>query len=170
MFVGYYTLKEKNIMGIFDKVKGAFGIDEEDEFDEDEMETEEEETPAENTFKADFSQPSQPQLTTAPAKKERNVPLSTGNSQLKVVLVKPERFDEATDIADSLNAKKTVVLNLESCSKETARRLVDFLSGVAYANDGNVHKIANSTFLITPFDADISGIGVIDDADNGANY
>lgn len=158
-------------MGLFDKVKGAFGIDEEDEFDEDEMETEEEETVADNTFKADFSQPSQPQLTTAPARKEKSVSLaSNGGPRLQVVLVKPERFDEVTDIADSLNAKKTVVLNLESCNKDTARRLVDFLSGVAYANDGNVHKIANSTFLITPFDADISGLGMIDDSDNGANY
>ena len=106
----------------------------------------------------------------APAKKERNVSLSS-LPQLQVVLVKPERFEEASDIADSLNAKKTVVLNLESASKEVARRLVDFLSGVAYANQGNVQKIANSTFLITPYNVDISGIGLLDDIDTqGALY
>ena len=156
-------------MGILDKVKGAFGIDEE-ELDDDELMEEEEETVAvaENTFKADFTQ--NVTVAPAPAKKERNVSLSS-LPQLQVVLVKPERFEEASDIADSLNAKKTVVLNLESASKEVARRLVDFLSGVAYANQGNVQKIANSTFLITPYNVDISGIGLLDDIDTqGALY
>ena len=156
-------------MGILDKVKGAFGIDGE-EFDDDELMEEEEETVAvaENTFKADFTQ--NVTVAPAPAKKERNVSLSS-LPQLQVVLVKPERFEEASDIADSLNAKKTVVLNLESASKEVARRLVDFLSGVAYANQGNVQKIANSTFLITPYNVDISGIGLLDDIDTqGALY
>lgn len=160
-------------MGIFDKVKGAFGIDDE-EFDDDEMmdELDEEEVSVpENTYKADFTQNivSTPAPST-PVKKERNVSLSS-LPQLQVVLVKPERFEEASDIADSLNAKKTVVLNLESASKEVARRLVDFLSGVAYANQGNVQKIANSTFLITPYNVDISGIGLLDDIDTqGALY
>ena len=148
-------------MGIFDKVKGAFGIDDE-EFEDDELleeEEAEEVAVAENTFKADFTQNV---VTPAPAKKERSVSLSS-IPQLQVVLVKPERFEEASDIADSLNAKKTVVLNLESASKEVARRLVDFLSGVAYANQGNVQKIANSTFLITPYNVDISGMSLLDD-------
>ena len=51
-------------------------------------------------------------------------------TQLKVVLVKPERFEDASTIADHLNNKRTVVLNLESTNKEVSRRLVDFLSGV----------------------------------------
>ena len=156
-------------MDILGRLIGAFGIDEE-EFDDDELMEEEEETVAvaENTFKADFTQ--NVTVAPAPAKKERNVSLSS-LPQLQVVLVKPERFEEASDIADSLNAKKTVVLNLESASKEVARRLVDFLSGVAYANQGNVQKIANSTFLITPYNVDISGIGLLDDIDTqGALY
>ena len=57
-------------------------------------------------------------------------------TQLKVVLVKPEHFEDASTIADHLNNKRTVVLNLESTNKEVSRRLVDFLSGVAYANNG----------------------------------
>ena len=57
-------------------------------------------------------------------------------TQLKVVLVKPERFENASEIADHLREKRTVVLNLESTNKDVARRLVDFLSGVAYAGDG----------------------------------
>ncbi|MDP4152106.1 MAG: cell division protein SepF [Bacillota bacterium] len=78
-------------------------------------------------------------------------------AQLQVVLVKPERFDDAVSIADHLNDKRTVVLNLESTNKEVSRRLVDFLSGVAYANDGQIKKVANSTFIITPYNVDIMG-------------
>ena len=157
-------------MGISDKFKSIFGIDDE-EFEDELMEEDEVEevVPAENTFKADFTQ-NVVTPTPAPVKKERNVSLSS-IPRLQVVLVKPEKFEEASDIADSLNAKKTVVLNLESASKEVARRLVDFLSGVAYANQGNVQKIANSTFLITPYNVDISGIGLLDDIDTqGAIY
>ena len=77
--------------------------------------------------------------------------------QLQVVLVKPERFDDASAIADHLNAKRTVVLNLESTNKEVSRRLVDFLSGVAYANNGQIKRVANSTFIITPYNVDIMG-------------
>ena len=57
-------------------------------------------------------------------------------TQLQVVLVKPERFEDVRPIADHLNSKNTVVLNLESTNKDVSRRLVDFLSGVAYANQG----------------------------------
>ena len=71
-------------------------------------------------------------------------------TQLKVVLVKPEHFEDASTIADHLNNKRTVVLNLESTNKEVSRRLVDFLSGVAYANNGQIKRVANSTFIITP--------------------
>lgn len=154
-------------MGLFDKVKGAFGIDEED-YDDDEFE-DEEETVAENTFKADFSQTSSNTVSSTPIK-EKNITLSA-LPQLQVVLVQPQHFDEASEIADSLNAKKTVVLNLESASKDVARRLVDFLSGVAYANQGNVQKIASCTFIITPYNVDISGVSLLENLDSqGAMY
>lgn len=78
-------------------------------------------------------------------------------TQLQVVLVKPERFDDASTVADHLNAKRTVVLNLEGTNKEVSRRLVDFLSGVAYANNGQMKRVANSTFIITPYNVDIMG-------------
>ncbi len=152
-------------MGVFDKLKGAFGIDEE-EYEDDELEQEEEEvTPvADNTFKADFTQNTITQRAAPAPKRERNTTFSSA-PQLQVVLVKPEGFDEAIEIADSINAKKSVVLNLEASTKEVARRLVDFLSGVAYANGATVQKVANSTFLISPHNVDVSGIGVVDDID-----
>ena len=78
-------------------------------------------------------------------------------TQLSVVLVKPEKFENAVDIADHLREKRTVVLNLEQTNKDVARRLVDFLSGVTYAQDGKIKKVANSTFIITPYNVDILG-------------
>ena len=78
-------------------------------------------------------------------------------TQLKVVLVKPERFETASEIADHLKEKRTVVINLESTHKDIARRLIDFLSGVAYSIDGQLKRVANNTFVITPHNVDVSG-------------
>ena len=90
-------------------------------------------------------------------------------TQLSVVLVKPERFDQAAEIADHLRDKRTVVVNLESTNKDVARRLLDFLSGVAYAKDGKIQKIANSTFIITPFNVEIMG-DLLDELENNGLY
>ena len=90
-------------------------------------------------------------------------------SQLRVVLVKPERFDNAAEIADHLKDKQTVVLNLESTEAEAAKRLVDFLSGVAYAGDGKIKKIAVNTYLITPYHVDIEG-DLLDELENSGLY
>lgn len=92
------------------------------------------------------------------------------SSKLSVVLVKPESFAEASGIADHLNSKRTVVLNLESTSKDVSRRLVDFLSGVAYANSGTLKRVANCTYIITPYNVDIMGDELLDEFENGGMY
>ena len=90
-------------------------------------------------------------------------------AQLKVVLVKPERFENASEIADHLREKRTVVMNLESTNKDIARRLVDFLSGVAYAGDGKIKKVAANTYIITPYSVDLMG-DLIDELENNGLY
>ena len=90
-------------------------------------------------------------------------------AQLKVVLVKPERFENASEIADHLREKRTVVLNLESTNKDIARRLVDFLSGVAYAGDGKIKKVAANTYIITPYSVDLMG-DLIDELESSGLY
>ena len=80
-----------------------------------------------------------------------------------MVLVTPERFENAAEIADHLREKRTVVLNLESTNKDIARRLVDFLSGVAYAGDGKIKKVATSTFIIIPNNVDLTGDDLLDE-------
>lgn len=89
--------------------------------------------------------------------------------QMQVILVKPESFDTVTEIAEHLRAKHAVVLNLEKTDAAIARRLVDFLSGCAYALDGKIKKIAISTYLITPYNVDIIG-DVIDQLENNGVY
>jgi len=90
-------------------------------------------------------------------------------SQMQVVLVKPDRFDNVSEIAEHLRSKHAVVLNLEATNKDVARRLVDFLSGCAYALDGKIKKVAISTYIITPYNMDIVG-DLIDDLESGSMY
>ncbi len=108
--------------------------------------------------------------TTSSSSRNNKVVNINATTQLKVVLVKPERFEDASAVADHLNSKRTVVLNLESTNKEVSRRLVDFLSGVAYANNGQIKRVANSTFIITPYNVDIMGDLLDELESNGAFY
>ena len=78
-------------------------------------------------------------------------------AMLQVVLVKPNNFEDARAIADHLNEKRTVVLNLESASKAVARRLIELLNGVAYANGGQLKKVSTNTYIITPYNVNVSG-------------
>ena len=97
------------------------------------------------------------------------VNLGGAGGQMQVVLVKPERFETAAEIADQLRAKRAVLINLETTPKEVTRRLVDFLSGVAYAIDGKVKKIAANTYIITPPNVDLVG-DLMDELENTGMY
>ncbi len=133
---------------MFDKMKNFLGLAEDgDDYYDDEAEFP---TSASSNLDQDY----QPVDTGNKRNKVVNINATT---QLQVVLVKPERFEDASTVADHLNAKRTVVLNLESTNKEVSRRLVDFLTGVAYANNGQIKRVANSTFIITPYNVDIMG-------------
>lgn len=91
-------------------------------------------------------------------------------TQLQVVLVKPERFENAAEIADHLREKRTVVLNLEDTSKDVSRRILDFLAGASYAQEGKVKKVALSTYIITPYNVDILGNLLDELEDNGLYF
>ena len=92
-------------------------------------------------------------------------------AQLQVVLFKPERFGEDTrEIADELIKMHTVVLNLENTSKDVSRRIIDFLSGVAYANSGQIKRVATSTYIITPYNVGLAGADLLDELENNGVY
>ncbi len=112
------------------------------------------------------------------AGEDLNVPeKKTGNKvvnihatdRLQVVLVMPEQYEAAREIADHLRDKRTVVLNLENTNKDVSRRILDFVSGVAYAQDGKIKKVAVSTFIVTPYNVDILG-DLIDELENNGVY
>ena len=90
------------------------------------------------------------------ARDEKFVNVSA-TAQLQVVLVKPEDFQEAAKIADHLINRKTVLLNLEGADREMVRRMIDFLRGVTYALNGTLKRVANGTFIVTPYDVNIIG-------------
>ena len=90
-------------------------------------------------------------------------------ARLQVVLVMPEQYEAAREIADHLRDKRTVVLNLENTNKDVSRRILDFVSGVAYAQDGKIKKVAVSTFIVTPYNVDILG-DLIDELENNGVY
>jgi len=146
-------------MGLLDALKNMTAPWAEDDVEEEEFE-----------FSASTSSGKEPAVDYFEVVPKRNKVVNIHTTtQLQVVLVKPERFENASEIADHLRDKRTVVMNLESTHKEVARRLVDFLSGVAYANDGKIKKVANSTFIITPFNVDIMG-DLIDELENNGLY
>lgn len=92
-------------------------------------------------------------------------------AQLQVVIFKPEHFGEDTRaIADELLKIHTVVLNLEETQKDVKRRIIDFLSGVAYANGGKIKRVATDTFIITPYNVDLTGDDVLDELESSGVY
>ncbi|MBQ8740055.1 MAG: cell division protein SepF [Clostridia bacterium] len=154
-------------MGLWDSIKNIMVIPDDDEYENDTVE-ETERAPREKSYEEPVYTPKKE----APAKliKSKTINYSQNNNGLQVVLVKPDRFDEVTSIADHLNEGKTVVLNLEESAREVSRRIVDFLSGVAYANGGNMRKVAKNTFIIVARGVDVMGELLPEEFEDGKIY
>ena len=136
-------------MGLKDYFKKIFDEDnpEENEIEEDVTNESEEEVIMENNSITK----------TEPVKNDNVVRRSSGDANLELKVVRPESYSSVGQIADHLLNHCTVVLNLEATEKDTARRIVDFLNGVAYSIDGQIKPVANNTFIITPNNVSISG-------------
>lgn len=78
-------------------------------------------------------------------------------AQVKVLIVKPERFEQTQNICNELKSKKPVIIDLQMMDKTDAQRMIDFLSGATYALNGEIKKISNHIFFIAPENFDISG-------------
>jgi len=162
-------------MGMMDRFRGWMGVD--DDYDEDYeyMEEKEVEAPSRKRAAKEMKEKESvvmdnPYVSDVEVTKRSNKVVNiAATTQLSVVLVKPERFEDATAIADHLRGKRTVVLNLESTSKEISRRLVDFLSGVAYAKEGQIKRVANCTFIITPYNVEFEG-DIMDELESSGVY
>lgn len=104
-----------------------------------------------------------PEETTKPkylpsfSQRQRNKVVDIHSNNLKVVIVHPHAFEDAQEVCEHLKSKKPIVMNLEDVDKEDAQRIVDFLSGSVFALEGNIQKVSNGIFLITPCNVDIMG-------------
>ena len=137
--------------------------------DEEEDEYEEDFTPVSNLREVPRERDRERDRDREPDRRSNKVVNIHTTTQLQVVLVSPTKFENASEIADHLRDKRTVVLNLEQTDKNIARRLIDFLSGVAYANEGTIKKVALSTYIITPYNVEILG-DLIDELENNGLY
>jgi len=95
-----------------------------------------------------------PRVTSSTAKKSKVVSIAA-TTQMKVVVVSVERFDEAKEVVDHLRNKKPVVVNLEKLDKDISRRVIDIISGASYALQGSTQKVAKGIFLVAPYNVDI---------------
>lgn len=135
-------------MSILNKVFNLIGVEVDDT-----EETLEDELLENNSI---VSSPDDDELTEIGGKKNKVVKIHT-TAQLKLVVMQPETFEEARDIAIHLKSKKPVVMNLEAIDRDVQRRIVDFLSGAVFALDGNIQKVSNGIFLIAPYNVGIMG-------------
>ena len=92
-----------------------------------------------------------------------------GYEVLPILSYNAGELDTRFMTAEHLRERRAVVLNLESTNKEIARRLLDFLSGVAYAQEGKIKKVALQTYIVTPYNVDIMG-DLIDELENNGLY
>lgn len=84
-------------------------------------------------------------------------PARRNNVSMEVCVIKPTSVDDAREITETLLSGRTVILNLEGLDLEIAQRIIDFTSGATFAISGNLQKISNYIFLVTPTNVDISG-------------
>lgn len=146
----------------------SYGYDEfEDSFEEmDPMDSSDD-------VRGDYYRSSQPKYENNNSyKRDNKIVNINAQAQLQVVLTKPTQFgDETKAVADELLKMHTVVLNLENTNKDVSRRMLDFLSGVAYANNGKIKRVATNTFIITPYNVDLTGDDLMDEIENsGLNF
>lgn len=93
------------------------------------------------------------------------VGISTGGRS-QVVFRKLDKFDDVAPVADVLKERKIVILNLETCPNDVAKRVIDFLYGVTYAISGDIKRVAGRAYIITPNNVPVTG-ELLDEIENG---
>ncbi|TCP29105.1 cell division inhibitor SepF [Scopulibacillus darangshiensis] len=131
-------------MGLKTAFKRFFDLDEEAEEMEEKPEIQKKDEPSEPSGKNE--------------KKQNVVSLKSIHQQTKVILSEPKTFDDVETIADHLKNRRTVVVNLQRLSREQAKSILDFMSGVVFALDADIQKLGADTFMFAPENVDISGM------------
>jgi cell division inhibitor SepF len=156
-------------MGFLDSIKRSLTMSEEEYLDDVDVQEDEEEeyTPVRRRFTS--AKPARQY--DAPVDNvvdiKASAPAASGSSKAHVVFKKVDAFEEVGPVADVLNEKRIGILNLETCPNDDSRRIIDFLSGVAYANDATIQRVAGRAYIITPNNVPLSG-ELLDEVVNSA--
>lgn len=115
--------------------------------------------PKESAFRNVFKREREPKVESKAA--------DSGKS--KLIIANPETFEEAAEIADNLRDKCAILMNIENAPRDVQRRLVDFLSGVAYALGGQIKRVSAQAYIISPTNVDVVG-SALDDFESSGFY
>lgn len=152
-------------MSVLDKFLSIMKLDDDEDYEDDLFDDEDEfeDAPKKSFFKKnkkadyddddedDFYEEKKPNKVTP-----MRQPVRRGGN-MEVCVIKPTKVDDAREISETLLSGRTVILNLEGLDLEIAQRIIDFTSGATFAISGNLQKISNYIFLVTPTNVDISG-------------
>lgn len=149
-------------MGFGNKIKNLFNVSEEEYYDDMDLEENERESDDyERESKGNsfgFSRASRSDNDSKVVDMRPSAPANAQTSaKAKIVFNKLDRYEDVGSVADDVNDKRIVVLNLETCPNDISVRIIDFLSGVAYANSGEMKRIAGRVYIITPYNVPLTG-------------
>lgn len=139
-------------MGVWNKMTSVFFQEEEDDDEVMETEVKKEQEPQEKDVwqEPDLRKAKKTQIVSIP---NHAMP----KKSMEMVLVKAKSYDDMQSIAKNIKDRKVVIVNFEDMDKETAQRMVDFLSGAVFALDGMPKKVSGSTFLFSSSQVDLEG-------------
>lgn len=131
------------------------GSNEDEEVQDYEDEQEEQETSSVYKSRRNFSEIEEESPYSARNIQSKVIPMSTAVSSSKMVITQPNCYEDVQEIGEYLKTKKAVIINLESVSKEDARRILDFMSGATFVVEGTIQKVSNLIYLMTPRNVEI---------------
>ena len=162
-------------MGVLDKFLDIMKLSDDDDYEDDDFfdddyDDDYEEKPKKSFFRKDkeevyddYDDDYEPPVKTKSTRSANNKvtpmrqPARRNNVSMEVCVIKPNSVEDSREITETLLSGRTVILNLEGLDLEVAQRIIDFTSGAAFAISGNLQKISNYIFLVTPTNVDISG-------------
>ena len=159
-------------MGVLDKFLNVMRLNPDDEedflnedfdYDDEEVEATKPARPSfkskrekEESFEDDYNdKPARPVSKVTPIRQNKRATSTNGN--MEVCVIKPDSFEDAREITETLLEGRAVVLNVEGLNVDIAQRIIDFTVGSTFAIDGNLQKISNYIFIVTPKSVEISG-------------
>lgn len=148
-----------NLMHLDDYDDDDYDDYEDDDYEEKKAPKAVKKAPAKENYLDDYEDEEDEEKKTSRFKptKGKVVPIRTAGKGMEVCVIKPSTVEDGREISDTLLSGRAVILNLEGLQVSIAQRIIDFTSGACYSINGNLQKVSNYIFIITPEAVDISG-------------